>query len=271
MSDVPAERNAFSGVRGKLREIYDYRNVMRSLIEKGLFGRYKNSFLGFAWHFAMPMIYIVLCYFISEEVRDKPENYWILLASGVMVYHLLISSIAGGTTAFTGNKGIIKKMYVPKEILVLSKTAVNMIVMLIGYAIILVFIAASGYGINFLGLLTLLPLLAALYIFCVGCTLALSSITVYVPDVQYLLGSMGIVFFVFTPIRKLASSATGIIASVYWYNPLTYFLECFHSAVYLKEVPDPYVYLMCFLLAAIAMLAGLIIYKCLKHGFVERL
>ncbi len=129
----------------------------------------------------------------------------------------------------------------------------------------------SGYGVNILGLLMLIPLLVALYFFCVGCTLALSSVTVYVPDVQYLLGSMGLVFFVFSPIRKLASQATGIIATVYWINPFTYFLECFHSAIYLKEIPDLGVYAMCFLLAVIAMLVGIIIFNYLKRGFVERL
>ncbi len=132
MSDVPAVRPQPSGFRAKLRELYSYRNVMRSLVEKSLYGKYKNSFLGFAWHFAMPVVYIVLCYFISEEVRDRPEHYWILVASGIMAYHMLSSGVAGGTTAFTGNKGIIKKMYIPKEILVLSRTTVHLIVLLIG-------------------------------------------------------------------------------------------------------------------------------------------
>ena len=270
MSDVPALRSPISGFKAKLHELYSYRNVMRSLIEKSLFGRYKNSFLGFAWHFATPVIYVVLCYFISEEVRDKPENYWVLIASGIMAYHMLSSSVAGGTTAFTGNKGIIKKMYIPKEILVFTKTTVSLIIMTIGYVFIIAGILISGYGVNFLGLLMLIPLVVAMYFFCAGCTLALSSITVYVPDVQYLLGSMGLVFFVFTPIRKLASSASGIISTIYWYNPLTYYLECFHSVLYLKEIPDLGIYAMCFLFAIIAMLIGIIVFNYLKRGFVER-
>ena len=107
-------------LKDKLKELYEYRNVMRSLVEKSLFGKYKNSALGFLWHFAMPMVYIVLCFFINTEVRDRSEYYWILVASGIMIFHMLSGSVAGGTTCFTGNSGIIKKMYIPKSVDVLG-------------------------------------------------------------------------------------------------------------------------------------------------------
>ncbi len=255
----------------ELKELYAYRNVLRSMVEKSLFGRYKNSFLGFAWHFAMPVIYIILCMFMSTEVRDRGEHYWILVSSGIMAFHMLTSAVSGGTSCFTGSSGILKKMYIPKEILVFSKVTVGFIVMLIGYAFILVFIGLSGYGFNLLALLLLPLIFVEMYFFCVGSMLILSSINVYVRDLQYLLGSMGIVFFVFSPIRMLASDASGIRAAVFWLNPFTYFLESFHSIIYLKEIPDMFVLGMCFLLPIAFMLAGIIVFNYLKHGFVERL
>ena len=258
-------------VKDKLKELYEYRNVMRSLVEKSLFGKYKNSALGFLWHFAMPIVYIVLCFFINTEVRDRSEYYWILVASGIMIFHMLSGSVAGGTTCFTGNSGIIKKMYIPKEILVFSSATVKLIITVIGYVIIIALVAISGYGVNLLGLLLIPFLLIAAYFFCVGSMLILSSINVYFRDLQYLLGSLGLAFFVFSPIRNIAAEAEGIRATIFWLNPFTYYLESFHSIIYLKEIPDLFVLGMCFLLPIAFMLAGIIVFNYLKRGFVERL
>ena len=271
MDSPPALQPFVNSIKGKLGEYYEYRNVFRSLVEKGLFGKYKNSALGFLWHFAMPLIYVVLCFFINTEVRERAEYYWVLVASGIMVFHMLTSSVAGGTTCFTGNSGILKKMYIPKEILVYSRAAVSLIVLVIGYVAVIAIVAVSGYGVNPLALMLLPLLFAALYFFSVGSMLILSSINVYVRDLQYLLGSMGIVFFVFSPIRTLASEAEGIRATVYWLNPFTYYLEAFHSIIYFKEVPDLFVLGMCLLLPVMFMLIGIIVFNYLKRGFVERL
>jgi ABC-type polysaccharide/polyol phosphate export permease len=82
---------------------------------------------------------------------------------------------------------------------------------------------------------------------------------------------MGLVFFVFSPIRTLAEDAVGIRATVFWLNPFTYYLEAVHSIIYFKEVPDLFVLGMCFLLPVVFMLVGIIVFNYLKRGFVERL
>ncbi|MBO4348837.1 MAG: ABC transporter permease [Candidatus Methanomethylophilaceae archaeon] len=271
MDNPPAPSSSMFSVKDKLKELYEYRNVMRSLVEKSLFGKYKNSALGFLWHFAMPIVYIVLCFFINTEVRDRSEYYWILVASGIMIFHMLSGSVAGGTTCFTGNSGIIKKMYIPKEILVFSSATVKLIITVIGYIIIIALVAISGYGVNLLGLLLIPFLLIAVYFFSVGSMLILSSINVYFRDLQYFLASLGIAFFVFSPIRNIAAEAEGIRATIFWLNPFTYYLEAFHSIIYLKEIPDLFVLGMCFLLPVMFMLAGIIVFNYLKRGFVERL
>ena len=271
MDSPPALPSSSFSIRGKLKELYEYRNVFRSLIEKYLFGKYKNSALGFLWHFAMPMVYVVLCFFLNTEVRERAEYYWIFIASGIMIFHMLTSSVAGGTSCFTGNAGLLKKMYIPKELLVFSKATVSLIVATIGSAAVLVMVGISGYGFNLLALLLIPPILIAVYFFAVGAMLILSSINVYVRDLQYLLGSMGLVFFVFSPLRTTLEEASGIRETVFWLNPFTYYLESFHSIIYFKEIPDLFILSMCFLLPVVFMLLGIIVFNLLKRGFVERL
>ena len=123
-----------SGILGSLKkdmwEIYDHRNVLRSLIAKNLYGKYRNSFLGFAWNFLTPLILMVMYYIMFTEVRSGSsiENRWLFIGSTIFLFNFLTGCIVGGTNVFTGNVGLIKKMYMPKEILVLARTISSMIV-----------------------------------------------------------------------------------------------------------------------------------------------
>ncbi len=116
----------------------------------------------------------------------------------------MVSCITGGTNAFTGHVGLIKKMYVPKEILVLSKAISSIIVCLIGYGIVIGAMLVLGYPMNWAVVLLLPVVLVLTFIFGLGCIFLLSTLAVYVRDIQYFLAPLGIVFFVLTPMRYMA-------------------------------------------------------------------
>ncbi len=69
-------------LRSDIVEIFQYRNVLRSLVVKTLFGKYKNSFLGFAWNFVTPMILFLMYYIIFSEIRAETtiENKWAFIS-----------------------------------------------------------------------------------------------------------------------------------------------------------------------------------------------
>ena len=260
-------------LKSELKEIYDSRNVLRSLVAKKLYGKYRNSFLGFAWNFITPLVLMLMYYIIFSEIRGDGgiENRWVFISTAIFLFTFLSHCITGGTGVFTGNAGLIKKMYIPKEILILSNAISSMIVCIIGYTIVLLSLIISGYPLNWMCLAALPILLVLSFIFGIGCMFFLSSIAVYVRDIQYALGSVGIALFVLTPMRYMASSATGILSIIIWYNPLTYYIETVHDLLYWGELPCTYYIMMCSLLAAVMLLGGYAVFWVLKNGFVKRL
>ena len=44
-----------------LKELYDYRQMIFSLVRKDLRGRYKGSVLGFLWTFINPLFQLLVC------------------------------------------------------------------------------------------------------------------------------------------------------------------------------------------------------------------
>lgn len=265
--------DCYKSVQSDLREVYESRNILRSLVAKNLYGKYRNSFLGFAWNFITPLVLMVMYYIIFTEIKTSTsiENRWVFLSTAIFLFTFLTHCITGGTRVFTGNTAMIKKMYLPKEILVLANAISSMIVCLIGYAVVLIALTIASYPLDVMCVLLLLPLLALTFIFGIGCLFLLSSLAVYVRDIQYALGSIGIALFVMTPMRYMASEATGVLSVLIWYNPLTYFVEFVHDILYFSQMPNMFYVLMCTILAFAMLIIGYTVFRKLKHGFVKRL
>ena len=113
-----------------LKELYEYRSTLRALISRNLFGRYKSTFLGFAWNFITPIVYLILYILLFGELQYSTgiDNRGIFICVSLFLFFFLTDCIVGGTRAFTDNANMIKKMYVPKEILVLAKVLTSLII-----------------------------------------------------------------------------------------------------------------------------------------------
>lgn len=254
-----------------MEEIWDSRNILRSLVVKNLIGRYKYSFLGFMWNFIVPVITLIVYYVVFTQIRiSNIPDFWIFISSALFPFNFMISNLVGGSGCIISNSTLIKKIYFPKEIVVLSQIISSFIVMAIGCCFVILAIVISGHQLN-ICILLLVPLIVLIVLFTTGLTLFLSSITVYVRDVQYLLGSLSMVFYFMTPMYFMADSVSGLLSAIIWVNPFTYFVESIHYLVYLGVFPPIHYLTICVVLAIVALIVGVVVFTKLKKGFVERL
>ena len=256
----------------KAHEICEYRNFIKALVARNLLGRYKNSYLGFLWNFITPMIYLILCYVMFTEFQaNNVDNYFLFLASGIFMFNMLTGAITNGGTLFTSNSNFIKKMYFPKELLAISSAISSTIICVAGYIIVLFVAIISRWAINPVSFLVVPFLIVIAFFFQMGCSFLLGSVTVYVRDLQYFLSSLSIVFFICTPIRVPVSESSGMLSLIYSLNPLTYFVEAAHQAIYYSSVPDITVLIITVLISAFTFFVGYFVFLKLKRGFVERM
>ncbi len=215
---------------------------------------------------------MVMYYIIFTEIRTDTniENRWMFISSAIFLFHFLARSITGGSGVFISRAGMIKKMYFPREILVLAYVINSMIVCIIGISIVLIMLVVTN-NIDVICLLTLIPLLFLSFVFAVGCVFLLSSIAVYVRDIQYALSTLAIALFIMTPMRYMASDATGILSTLIWYNPLTYYVEWVHDILYWCVLPDYKYVIMCAIISLVMLIIGYVTFYKLKDGFVRRL
>ena len=63
-----------------LKEMYEYREMIFSLVKKDLRGRYKGSVLGFMWTFINPLLQLLVFTLVfSIIMRANYEQYYLFL------------------------------------------------------------------------------------------------------------------------------------------------------------------------------------------------
>ncbi|MFA7032436.1 MAG: ABC transporter permease [Bacilli bacterium] len=258
-------------VKGKLSELYSFRHMYYSLVQRSLFGKYRNSALGFLWNFLTPAISILLFYIVFENFMGQNiDNYWAYLCVGMFPFQFMNQNLIGGASNITSNGGMVKKIYFPREILSLSQVTYTFIIFLISYGIVISLMIATGIFPTG-GLLALPIIILTMFLFSLGTIMLTSSISVYSRDFEYLIIAFSRVLFWVTPIFYLAEARAGILYTIIWFNPLTYFVEGFHHAVCWGTMPSTGLLMGCVLISIVVFVIGALVFFKLKDGFAERI
>lgn len=250
------------------KNLYKYRELLKTNIQKEIRGKYKGSFLGVLWSFFNPLL-MVLVYALVFSVILKQDipNYIIFLIVGVIPWNFFTTVITQGTNCIWINGGIIKKVFFPREILPVSVVLAGLVNFLISCIIILIFVVFSGMGFSWH--LIWLPLIAILQtLFSLGLLFILSAIDVYVRDVEYLVNFLLSLLFYATPIVYTADMF-GQYKWLLYLNPMTHFINAYRSIFYYQTSPSLSSLGYITLFAFVFLIFGYLIFRKLEKGFAE--
>ena len=77
-----------------LKEMYEYREMIFSLVKKDLRGRYKGSVLGFMWTFINPLLQLLVFTLVfSIIMRANYEQYYLFLFVALVPWMFFGSSV----------------------------------------------------------------------------------------------------------------------------------------------------------------------------------
>jgi len=259
-------------VMNTMKDIYANRTLLYSMIIRNLKGKYKNSYLGFAWHFVTPAIMILMFYILYTGImQQNVENYWVYLCTGMFPFYFLQGCLINGSNCIVSNAGTIKKMYFPREIIILSDVASAFITFLIGYAVVITLMLITNCSFNGFALLFLPVIMIITAMFAIGYELILSTIVVFVRDLQYLIQALSRILFWVTPVFYVIDNMKGILSTVVGYNPFTYFIEIYHEILYDGNIPNTHYIMLCIIFAVFALIIGVFVFNRFKGRFAEEL
>ena len=220
------------------KELYHYRELLKTNVKKDIRGKYKGSFLGILWSFINPLLQVLVYALVFPYImKVETENYLIFLICGIIPWTWFITSISQGTTSITNNANLIKKVYFPREILPISVVTSGLVNFLISCLIILIFVLLGGLGITWH--LIFLPFIIIIqYLFTLALIFVLSAINVYVKDVEYIVSFIINMLFYATPILYTTEMFSGPILWIFRLNPLAHLINAYRDVFYVHHIPN---------------------------------
>ena len=256
------------------RDIYDYRELLKTNVKKDIRGKYKGSFLGVLWSFINPLLQVIVYWIVFPYLLRGAggDNYLIYLITGLIPWTFFLTTVSAGTTSIKANAGIIKKVYFPREILLISQVLSGLVNFFISCLIIVVFCLAFGLGIT--KYIIMLPIIAFVQsVLILGIIFILGSINVYVQDLEYIIGFILNMGMYATPIIydiSLLKNA-GILYKLVSINPLTILVTSYRDIFMYHQWPNFLPLLLVFLFGLFLLIIGYLIFKRLEKGFAEEL
>jgi len=255
----------------KLKEIYNYRQMLESLVLTDLRTRYKGSFLGFFWTLLNPLLMLLVYSIVFKFiVRIDMENYTAYLFIGLISWSLFSQAITSGAGAIVRNAGLVKKIYFPKEILPLSIVLGGVVNYL--FSLLILFPILFIHKINLGWPLLMLPLILLIHMmFTLAMTLLISSLNVYFRDLEHIMSVVIMAWFYLTPIVFTSSMIPEKIAFIFNLNPLKVIIESFHKVFFFNEFPDFISLGIVMLLSVLLLKFSFSVFDKLSRNFAEEI
>lgn len=253
------------------KELYNYREFLKTSIKKEFRGKYKKSFLGVLWSFLNPLFQLLIYALVFPFIlKSEVDNYIVFLIVALMPWNFFNMTILQSAASIVINGGIIKKVYFPREILPISTATSNLLNFLITGIIVFAALLISGVGIG--PSIIVLPIIVLIqYILQLGLAFIFSSITVYVRDVEYLLNVFMMLMFYLCPIVYSANMIPSKLLPLFKLNPMFHIIGYYRSILYYKEFPNMLNVFLLFVVCVGIMIVGYLIFRKCKKRFAEEL
>jgi ABC-2 type transport system permease protein len=230
-----------AGTSYSIRAIWAHRELLNLLVRREIKARYKDSSLGLVWSLLRPLTQLVIYYvavgkFLGAE-RSIPE-FAIFVFTGLTVWGLFSEILSGSTTSIVANSGLIKKVYLPREIFPLATVGSALFNFFVQLSILIVATVALGQAPIHLDLVYLPLALGVVLLFSFSLGLMLSAVNVYLRDFQHLVEVALLVLFWGSPIVYSYGLVHGALQGnwleqIYLWNPVTVIVMSFQKAMWI--------------------------------------
>jgi lipopolysaccharide transport system permease protein len=223
-----------------IRNAYRHRELIFSFAVRDIKARYKQTALGVAWSLIQPlsmMIVFTLVFSLFAKVPSDGIPYPVFAYSALIFWTFFSNTISAGTTAMTSNGALIRKIYFPRETLLLSILLAGLLdlgiaSMLFGGMILYYKIALTAAA------LWVIPLVALQMLLALGVISLTSAAHVNFRDIGHGLPLLIQLWMFATPVAYPISVIPEWLKPLYLLNPMAPIIDGYRRAIILGTRPD---------------------------------
>jgi lipopolysaccharide transport system permease protein len=251
------------------RELVAYRVLIQTLVMRDLKGRYRGSTLGLIWTLLNPLLYMAIYALVfSVYMRMEIEHYAVFLLSGLLPWIWFSSSLMMGTTSIIEGGSLIKKVFLPPQVLPTVTVISNFMNFLLSlpllFGMLLLFGVTPGWA-----LLAIPLIMAAQFALVLGLTLIVSATSVRYRDIPPILGHLLTFWFFLTPIIYPITQAPERFRSLLFLNPVTPFCLAYQDALLYNRLASWEVFGAMIGVGLCALFVGVVVFGRFRWSFAE--
>lgn len=248
-----------------------YFELIKQLTLREIRARYKQSFLGFFWVILNPFFQMLTMSFIFSKimrVSDLGVPYPIFVYAGILPWMFFASSLTSGMNSLVDSANLLKKVYFPREILVLATIVAKAYDFLLAS---LIFIGMMiFYQIPFNPVMLLfIPLFFMQFLFVFGLSMFLASLNLFYRDVQFLLNLIITIWFYFTPVLYATELFPESYRWIFKINPMSVFINAYREIIFNGKLPHLSSMVLGLLIGLLVYLIGRKVFKKLEGTFAD--
>ena len=233
----------------ELQELWRFRELLWQLVRRDLKVRYKNSKLGFFWSIAPPLMQVACITFVFKyagfATHFRSYSAYVLVA--IIPWTFFQTAILDASQSILHMYGVIKKVYLPREVVPLSSTIANFIHFLLSWGVFFVYLLVYVRAPVLSTILWFPYLLVVQLALVTGLSLLVSCLNVFYEDVKYITSVLLNLLFFLLPVMYVveqvyyspmfSSGGNGWLRTLYMYNPMAALINGYRKC--LLEPPHP--------------------------------
>lgn len=246
-------------------------NLIKELALSDFKLRYKGSLLGLLWSFLKPLLMLLILYFVfSFIIKLEINNYILFLFLGIILWTFFTDSTVLSMGNVLSKKELIKKVYFPKDVLVISSCLNSFLNLLFSLLVFIIFLLLFKIKMTIYFFLFII-ILSLLFILSLGFSYLLSSLYVKYRDMNHLWDIFLTIGFWITPIVYSVDFVPKNYLTLYMLNPLARIISYSKDLLIYNKIPSIWNILITFLICFAIYLVGYYVYKRRSLYFAEDL
>lgn len=261
----------------KLREVWQYRDLIWLFTKRSFVVRYKQTILGPAWLFLTPIMTSIIYTFVFGGIAGMstdgiPQILFYLM--GTAIWTFFSSCLTQNASTFTANAGVFGKVYFPRLTTPISNVLSALIQfgiqMILAVAVLIFYIIKGEVSPNWYAL-GLVPLvLLQLGVMGMGLGIIISSLTTKYRDLTVLVSFAVQLWMYATPIvYPISQLGDGVFKLILLINPVTAPVEMFRFALLGQGYIDITFAAVSWAFTILVLLFGIMVFNKVERTFMD--
>lgn len=266
------------GFTGEVAFVLSHRRLMYEFARREIADRYTGQILGVAWAIITPAAYILVFLFIFGAVfklkiagaGNGAADLTTFLVSGLIPWLAFQDCVARAPAAVSAHAYLVKQVTFPIEVMPYKSVAPALVTLIVGETLLLLYVAVTTGQVP--ATFALVPLLSAmLLMLCVGFTLILSAVGVFLRDLKDIVNLLLFVGIYIAPVFYSLEKVPGALKLLVLLNPFTYVVIAFQDATFTGVIAHPWAWTTFAILSVVAYWVGVRLFALCRPFFGSHL